>query len=136
MSTLNTSTSVVIADDSAPLRDRLREIVESIARLHLVAEAVNGNDTLTLVKKHEPMILLLDINMPGLNGIQVLKALAESLTDLIIVVLTNHAEEVYVNTCFKLGASYFLDKTKDINRLKPILENITQESISRQSSDL
>jgi two-component system response regulator AlgR len=68
---------VLIIDDEAPARDRLRRLVEEIGGHQVIGEAVNGSEALTLAARDQPEILLLDIRMPGMDGLEAARHLAQ-----------------------------------------------------------
>ncbi len=117
----NSKNTVIIIDDSDYIRQMVREVVESIEHIDVVAEADNGSDAVVLVNVIKPDYLILDIKMPQMSGISVLESIQEYLESVCVIILSNHSSEEYKKKCFQLGAKYFLDKTKEIERLKEIL---------------
>jgi len=67
---MTNSLNILIADDEAPARNRLRELLSDISHVNVVAEAKNGQEALSLANTHQPDIVLLDIRMPGVDGIE------------------------------------------------------------------
>ena len=65
-----TTLKILMADDEAPARNRLRELLSDISNINIVAEAKNGQEALNLANEHQPDIVLLDIRMPGMDGIE------------------------------------------------------------------
>lgn len=110
------------APESPPSRPRLllvddeqyfRRFVGEIVRRHFdfeLFEAKDGEEALQRFAEHNPDIVLLDINMPRLNGLETLVKLRELRDDTTIVMLTSISEEMIVEECAKLGASYFVRK--------------------------
>lgn len=114
--------SVLIVDDSTMIRKRIREVVESIAHMEVISEADNGSDAVVLINITKPDFLILDIKMPRMSGIAVLESIQEYLADMCVIVLSNYADIEYKKKCFQLGAKYYLDKTKEIDRLNSLLQ--------------
>ncbi len=96
--------NVLIADDHSIVRDGIRQLFEKEEDLNVVGEAVDGRQALEKVKDLLPDVLLLDIAMPQLNGLEVIGLVRESAPDTQIVVLSMHAKESYVQQVLKSGA--------------------------------
>ena len=111
---------VVIIDDCLLIRERIREIVNSSTNFNVIGEACNGIDAVNLIDAYRPDFIVLDIRMPDKSGISVLYEIQDYVKDMCVIVLTNHYGEAYKERCLKLGASYFLDKTKEIEKLKAL----------------
>lgn len=82
-----------------------------------VIEAGDGEEALHLARAQRLDAVILDLSMPGMGGLSLLRALHALPAPTRIVVLTNHAEERYRAECLRLGADAFLDKSKDLDRL-------------------
>jgi len=115
---------VVIADDSSLLRDRIRSLLNSIKNISEVYEAENGVDALQLIREKEPDLAILDIRMPGMNGIEVLKKIREMKMKTKVCILTNYAYPIYKRRCFEAGADYFLRKTEDFEDINIIVTGL------------
>lgn len=104
--------SVLLADDQTLVRTGFRLIIEATPGLHVVAEADNGVDALRLARERRPDVCLLDIRMPGLDGLEVARCLmsgAEATPPAVVMVTTFDLDE-YVDQALRLGASGFLLK--------------------------
>ncbi|MFM0500202.1 response regulator [Paraburkholderia caffeinilytica] len=101
---------VLIADDHALVRDGLRHILQNAKGFEVVGEANDGVSTIALARSHPANVLVLDLSMPGRNGVELIKQLKEELPALRILVLTMHAEQQYAVRAFKAGASGYLTK--------------------------
>ncbi|GAA3475334.1 response regulator [Nonomuraea roseola] len=103
---------VGVADDQAVVRMGLSALIAREADLELVGEAADGGQAVALVRRQRPDVLLLDIRMPGMDGLQVLRAIAAdpSLHGTRIVVVTTFAVDEYVFAALQAGASGFLLK--------------------------
>ena len=101
---------VVIADDHHLVREGIRALLEKVPDFEVVGEAGDGNETLELVKRVKPDVLVMDISMPGQNGIQVLQRLKELELPTRTVVLSMHSDEVLVREAVQSGAKCYLLK--------------------------
>jgi DNA-binding NarL/FixJ family response regulator len=101
---------VLIADDHALVRDGLRHVLQQASGFEVAGEAVDGISALQLVRTTEAQVLVLDLSMPGRNGLELIKQIREEKPALRILVLTMHAEEQYAVRAFKAGASGYLTK--------------------------
>lgn len=103
-------TKVLIADDHAVVRAGLRALITSEPSLELVGEATGGYETIELVTKTKPDILVLDISMPDLDGIAVTKKIVSEKPDVQILILTIHEDKALLREALKLGASGYILK--------------------------
>ncbi len=101
---------VLIADDHAIVRAGLRALINAETDLVLVGEATGGVDAIEQVKSLVPDILVLDISMPDLDGIEVIKSLSKNGVNCKILVLTVHEDEALLREVLKLGASGYIIK--------------------------
>jgi len=112
---------IVIADDSSLLRDRIKSLLSSMKNVFVVGEAENGVDALQLIREKEPDLAILDIRMPEMNGIEVLKKIRELKMKTKICILTNYPYPQYKRKCFEEGADYFFSKTEDFEDIKIVV---------------
>ncbi len=101
---------ILIADDHGVLRAGLRALLSAESDLEVVADADNGTDALKLAKKLQPEVVLLDVNMPGLGGIEVTKKLKEILPEAKVLILTVHEDESLFQEAIQAGASGYIIK--------------------------
>jgi DNA-binding NarL/FixJ family response regulator len=101
---------VLLADDHSLVREGLRGILAKAADLEVAAEAANGDEVLALVRKQEFDLVVLDLSMPGLSGIALIKRLKIEKPKLRILVLSMHGEAQYAARALKAGASGYLTK--------------------------
>lgn len=109
---------IVVADDADSLRSLLVKALEKDGTLTVVGEARNGREALEIVASLHPDVLLLDLSMPVLDGMAVLKELAGTVP---VVVLSGYGEEDMGRDCLELGASAFLEKGSPIANIKEAL---------------
>jgi DNA-binding NarL/FixJ family response regulator len=103
-------TRVLLADDHALVRDGLRHILRSTSGFEVVGEACDGATTIALVRSTAADVLVLDLSMPGRNGVELVRQIKDEKPVLRILVLTMHAEQQYAVRAFKAGASGYLTK--------------------------
>jgi DNA-binding NarL/FixJ family response regulator len=107
-------TTILLADDHAILRAGLRLLLESHPDLKVVGEAGDGGATLGLAAQLQPDLILLDVNMPTLNGLEALPLLRKAAPRAKVVILTMHDDEGYLKQALRAGASgYALKKAAD-----------------------
>jgi len=101
---------LVLADDHALVRSGLRTLLERDQEFEVVGEARNGNEVLAVVEQQRPDVLLLDLGMPHLNGIDTAQRLRDTTPDLKVVVVSMHADEAYVLRALKAGVRGYVLK--------------------------
>lgn len=103
-------TRILLVDDHALFRAGVRSLLRGAPGLRVIAEASDGREALGLVAKRKPEVVLMDITMPGLNGLDATARLAAEFPDVGIVVVSMHADEPYVQRAFQAGARGYLLK--------------------------
>jgi len=101
---------ILIADDHAIVRQGLKQILEENHDMKIVAEHANGADALRWLRGNDCDVVLLDISMPGMNGIDLLKQLREEKPKLPILILSGYSEDQYAVRLIKAGAAGYLVK--------------------------
>ena len=126
---------VLLADDHSIVRAGLRRIVEESGEMNVVAEAADGREAIQLVEKAAPDIAVIDISMPGMDGLEVIGQLQTLHPKLPILVLTMHEEGQYVVRAIQAGAMGYLTKqsapeqlVKAINKIYNGQRYITDEA--------
>ena len=118
---------ILIADDHALVRSGIRLLLESIAAVEVVAEAGDGLELLALVEAHRPDILLLDITLPGLNGLAVLERI-QGLPDMPrVIMLSMHSGPEYVARALNAGAAGYLLKDSAFDELAEALDAVGRQ---------
>ena len=101
---------ILLADDHAVVRDGLRALIEKQTDMAVVAEAADGREAAQLAEEYLPDVVVMDIGMPDLNGIEACRQILESLPDTQVVMLSMHSDEGYVLRALKAGARAYLLK--------------------------
>ncbi len=102
--------NVMLVDDHAVLRDGLKNIFEMEDDIHVVGEAVNGDNALETLKGLKPDVVLLDINLPDKNGVELTAILKKDYPDVKILILTMHSMDEYFMAAIREGADGYLLK--------------------------
>jgi DNA-binding NarL/FixJ family response regulator len=101
---------VVLADDHALVREGIRHVLDAEPGIEVVGEASNGADAVTLALQHRPDVVLLDITMPGENGLRAAARLRELMPDVRILMLSMHDNAEYVREGMRIGTNGYLLK--------------------------
>lgn len=109
--------SVVLADDHVLFRQALRQLLELERDFTIVGEAGDGQAAMQLVRQHRPDVALLDISMPGMDGIQATTALREQFPTLGIIILTMFAEDSHIIRSIRAGANGYLLKNSESRKV-------------------
>lgn len=115
---------VLIADDHLMVRQGLKQIVELEPDIEVVAQASNGEEAVKLAQEFEPHVILMDINMPQINGIQAVTRLKEVGCPSKVIMLTIHAEREYLLKTVQLGAAGYVLKDADSDVLIEAIRNV------------
>lgn len=107
---MNTEISLVIADDHPIFRQGLRQVIEKDRQLKVLAEAEDGEAALALIRQHGPQIVLLDLDMPRLDGFAVARQMRAEGLSAAIIFLTMHQDEMHFNEALNLGAQGYIVK--------------------------
>lgn len=137
---------ILLADDHTVIRKGLRLLLESQPGFQVVAEAADGRETVAMAESHAPNVIVLDVAMPNLNGIEAARQITAKNPQAAIVILSMHSDESYVLRALKAGARAYLlkDSAEDdlINAVKavnagkaffsPVISKMLVEDFMRQ----
>jgi DNA-binding NarL/FixJ family response regulator len=115
---------VVIADDHTILREGLKQLLGAASDLQVVGEARDGHEALKLVRETDFDVLLLDLSMPGRNGMELIKRVRSEKPRLRVLVLSMHAENQYAVRAVKAGASGYLTKDSAATQLVAAIRKV------------
>ncbi|MBK9711885.1 MAG: response regulator transcription factor [Kouleothrix sp.] len=105
-----TAIRVLLADDHALVRAGIRALLGNIDGVVVVAEAGDGREALRLIGEHQPDVVLMDIAMPGLNGLEAVARISKDFPDVHVLIVSMHANEEYVLHALRAGAVGYLLK--------------------------
>ncbi len=115
---------IVLADDHRMFREGLAGLLRNEPDFDLVAEAGNGREALGLTEEHKPDVLILDVTMPELNGLDTARAVREAVPDTAILALSMHAEGRFVTEMFQAGANGYVLKMSDFDELADAVRTV------------
>lgn len=110
-------TKIVIIDDHQLFREGVKRILDFEPSFEVVAEGDDGEDALGIVEDHKPDVVIMDINMPKMNGVEATKQLIEANQEAKVIILSIHDDENYVTHALKTGARGYLLKEMDADTL-------------------
>jgi two-component system response regulator DesR len=119
---------ILIADDSVSLRNRLGLMVSQITGVGLVRLAGDVLGALAALKDEPVDLAILDIQMPGGSGIDVLREIKQTRASTTVIILTNYPNLQYQEKCLELGADYFLSKSTNSNELLDLIERLAKRN--------
>lgn len=112
------SIKVLIADDHTLFRAGIKLLLDKIPGVSVVGEASNGHEAIKLTAKTQPDLILLDIAMPGLNGLEAIEQILKTSPQARVLILSMHASEDYALDALRAGASGYLIKDAAVNELE------------------
>ena len=118
---------LLLADDHELIRAGLRSLISGFADVDVVGEARNGHETLVFVDRFSPDIVLLDILMPGLNGLEVLRRIKKEFPSVCVIMLSMNSAEEYVLQAMRSGASGYLVKSDSPKELELAIRAVARK---------
>lgn len=113
----NSTVDIVLIDDHKLFREGVKRILDYEPNFNVVAEGGDGSEARRLVRDHNPDVVLMDINMPTINGVQATSHLVKEFPNVSIIILSIHDDESYVTHALKTGAKGYLLKEMDADSL-------------------
>lgn len=120
------SITIIIADDHDIIREGIKSVLSMRPEYKVCAEASNGEDAVELVSKFKPDILLLDISMPKLSGLEVIQRVKRVSAKTKVIVITVHKMGAYVLKALRSGVSGYINKENVVEELIPALTQVTR----------
>ena len=117
-------TNVFLVEDSAPIRMRLAEMLGEIEGVSIVGEADGPASAIEGILRTHPDSVVLDIQLIGGSGIEVLRKVRSVDPGIVFIMLTNHPNAQYRKICLEAGANYFLDKSSEFENVKEIIAGL------------
>lgn len=118
------SIKVMLADDHILMREGIRQLLEFDGSIEVIAEANDGDECIEVLQEMKPQILLLDINMPKKNGIEVLEEIKKRNIDVKVLILTVHNETEYLMKAIEIGVDGYILKDSESSELKKAINLI------------
>jgi DNA-binding NarL/FixJ family response regulator len=113
--------AILIVDDSALIVSRLTGLLEELPNTHVVGHASNYDESVLALQQNKPDVIILDINLPGKNGIEILKYIKTGFPKITVIMFSNQNSDYYRDICKQLGADHFVDKSKGFEQIPAIL---------------
>lgn len=117
-------TEVFIVDDVPSMRERLRELVGEVPDVEVVGDAGTPADAIAGILEKHPACVLLDYQLIGGTGVDVLRAVHDRAQNTVFVVLTNHPDPQYRRACMAAGADHFFDKSTEFECVTEVLRTL------------
>ena len=115
---------LVIADDSSMIRERIKNQAGQFDDVTVVGEAGNGKAALEMIIDLNPDLVFLDLQMPEMGGIEVLRKIKAAKVKTKVCILTNYSFPQYRTRCLEIGADFFLSKSDDFEKTTTVIANI------------
>ena len=112
---------VFIVEDSASIRSRLVEMLEDVEGIRVVGEAESPAAARAAILETVPDLVILDFQLIGGTGVDVMRAVRPVLPEVVFLVLTNHPNTQYRRICMEAGARWFFDKSTEFGRIKDVI---------------
>lgn len=116
--------NIMLADDHAMVREGLKQLLELDEEIKVISEAGDGEECYHKLQFNAPDVLLLDINMPKMNGLEVLKKMKESGVSVPTIVLTVHSEVEYLLKAVEIGIDGYMLKDSSLDELKKAIKSV------------
>jgi DNA-binding NarL/FixJ family response regulator len=124
-----TPVRILLADDHSLVRASLRSLLTDNPAIEVVGEAIDGRQALELVGQHRPDLVLMDISMPGLNGLEATRQIVKAHPDVRVIVLSMHASDQHVLRALRGGASGYVLKGSLPRELELAIESVARGEI-------
>lgn len=122
-------TRIVLADDHPITRHGIRMMLESIEGIDVVGEASNGSQALTECRDRHPDIVVLDVSMPGIDGVETTRRLKRTQPEISVIALTMHEEEAVVLDAMRAGVSAYVSKSSGIEEIRAAFDAIASGGV-------
>ena len=113
--------TILLVDDSVIVAGKIKEILQELQVTKQVMHADSYDKAVEIISSIKPQIAILDIHLPGKSGIDLLAYIKARFNDIKVVMLSNQADLTYRDTCKKMGADFFLDKTTEFDLLPGVI---------------
>ena len=142
---------VLIADDHRLVRAGIRALLERLPGMDVIAEANDGREVVQFVEQHQPHLVLMDIAMPGLNGLEATRQVTKRFPSVRVIILSTYGDEEHVSQALRAGATGYVLKGAALEELvlairsvaqgetylsPPLLEPVIREYVRRTNAEL
>ncbi|HWI68049.1 MAG TPA: response regulator transcription factor [Nitrospiraceae bacterium] len=115
---------VVLVDDHVLIRAGLRALLHSLPNIEVIGEASDGREAIDVIAQHQPDVVIMDIGMPGLNGVDSARRIVKQTPSTRVIILSMHANEEYVGRALEAGAKGYLLKGAEPAELELVLKAV------------
>lgn len=119
---------IVLADDSELILKRLKELLQVHKDIRIVGSFRNGTETFESIIRNNPDLVIIDVELPGLSGLEVVRKVRAVNKSVKIIVLTLFSSDYYRDRALKLGANYFFSKIDQFEKVFPVIEGMIIET--------
>lgn len=126
----NHRTSILIVDDHEVVRNGIRSYLENLSDFHVIGEAASGEEALEMVSELIPEIVLLDLIMPGMDGIETTRRIKQISPRSQVVVLTSYHEDIHIFPALKAGAISYILKDMKMDKLVEVLHRAVHGEVT------
>ncbi|HEV8539077.1 MAG TPA: response regulator transcription factor [Bacteroidota bacterium] len=120
---------ILIADDHRIVREGLRSVLEKESNIEVIGETGDGNDAVRIAKKRLPDIVIMDVSMPNLNGIEATRQITEEIPEVRVIILSMHVDKHLIFKAFHAGARAYLLKDSTSQELLEAIEAVSRNRI-------
>lgn len=127
---------VLLADDSDFILERLQEMLSAYQEVEIVGSLKNGTETLEALRMMKPDLAIVDIKMPGLNGLEVLSELRKEDKTIKFIILTFYSSDYYRHSAIKAGTDYFFSKVDDFEKIALVVAELLEKEENCKKSEI
>jgi len=120
------SIRIILADDHKITRQGLRSLIDENDDMEVIAEAENGRDAVDLARQLKPDVVIMDVSMPDLNGVEATRQIVQDNPQMKIIALSMHSDTLFVSEMLKSGASGYLLKDCAFEELEQAIRTVTE----------
>ena len=117
---------ILIVDDNVNFIERMISMLDDLDNISYINVANNYDEADRSLAMEKPDLVLLDINLPGKNGIELLRKIKQGEWNCQVIMITNHTDKYYKELCTELGATHFLDKSNDFGSVPVIIDQMNR----------